>query len=167
MLKRPVGKNFGQFIHDLRMKRNQSQTCFAISLNSDKWKTKSTLATRVSQWERGFLDVPNLTAKEIREIMIMLNLKGEEQIEKTHPMIADIKGWVDREYENGRITVLTDDEIESYVSSSEPYDKAGAYGIQGQASLLVSGINGDYFNVVGFPVARVKRELLKFLKNTN
>jgi epoxyqueuosine reductase QueG len=35
------------------------------------------------------------------------------------------------------------------------------------ASLLVEGINGDYFNVVGFPVARVKRELLKFLKNTN
>lgn len=40
MLKRPVGKNFGQFIHDLRTKRNQSQTGFAISLNSDKWKTK-------------------------------------------------------------------------------------------------------------------------------
>ena len=38
-------------------------------------------------------------------------LKGDEQIEKTHPMIADMKVWVDREYENGRITVLTDDEI--------------------------------------------------------
>ena len=38
-------------------------------------------------------------------------LKGDEQIQKTHPMVADIKGWVDREYEEGRITVLTDDEI--------------------------------------------------------
>ena len=62
---------------------------------------------------------------------------------------------------------LSDEEIEEYISSKEPYDKAGAYGIQGKASLLVEGINGDYFNVVGFPVARVKRELLKFLKNTN
>lgn len=62
---------------------------------------------------------------------------------------------------------LSDEEIEEYISSKEPYDKAGAYGIQGKASLLVERINGDYFNVVGFPVARVKRELLKFLKNTN
>jgi isopropylmalate/homocitrate/citramalate synthase len=38
-------------------------------------------------------------------------LKGEDQIQKNHPMVADIKGWVDREYEAGRITVLTDDEI--------------------------------------------------------
>ena len=59
---------------------------------------------------------------------------------------------------------LTDDEIESYVSSSEPYDKAGANGIQGKASLLVSGINGDYFNVVGLPVARLNRELSKFVE---
>lgn len=60
---------------------------------------------------------------------------------------------------------LTDDEIEQYISSSEPYDKAGAYGIQGKASLLVKGIRGDYFNVVGFPVSRLKRELQKFLNN--
>ncbi len=58
---------------------------------------------------------------------------------------------------------LTDVEIEEYVSSSEPYDKAGAYGIQGKASLLVKGINGDYFNVVGLPVARLNRELVAFL----
>ena len=62
---------------------------------------------------------------------------------------------------------LSDEEIEEYISSKEPYDKAGAYGIQGKASLLVEGINGDYFNVVGFPVARVKRELIEFLHNTN
>jgi septum formation protein len=60
---------------------------------------------------------------------------------------------------------LTDDEIEQYISSSEPYDKAGAYGIQGKASLLVKGIRGDYFNVVGFPVSRLKRELQKLLNN--
>lgn len=62
---------------------------------------------------------------------------------------------------------LSEKEIEDYVSSSEPYDKAGAYGIQGKASLLVSGICGDYFNVVGLPVARLNRELLKFIENIN
>ena len=47
---------------------------------------------------------------------------------------------------------MTDDEIESYISSPEPYDKAGGYAVQGLASLYVSGIEGDYFNVVGLPV---------------
>ena len=60
---------------------------------------------------------------------------------------------------------LTEKEIEDYISTSEPYDKAGAYGIQGKASLLVKGIKGDYFNVVGFPVSRLNRELSEFLRD--
>ena len=59
---------------------------------------------------------------------------------------------------------LTENEIEEYISSKEPYDKAGAYGIQGKAGLLVKGINGDYYNVVGFPIARLKREIEEFIK---
>lgn len=47
---------------------------------------------------------------------------------------------------------MTDGEIEDYISSPEPYDKAGGYAVQGLASLYVSGIEGDYFNVVGLPV---------------
>ena len=58
---------------------------------------------------------------------------------------------------------LTENEIEEYISSKEPYDKAGAYGIQGKAGLLVKGITGDYYNVVGFPVARLKREIEDFI----
>lgn len=54
---------------------------------------------------------------------------------------------------------LTDEEIKAYASTGEPMDKAGAYGIQGKGSLFVKGITGDYFNVVGLPVARLKREL--------
>ena len=60
---------------------------------------------------------------------------------------------------------LSEQEIEDYISTSEPYDKAGAYGIQGKASLLIKGINGDYFNVVGLPVARLNRELSQLLHN--
>ena len=55
---------------------------------------------------------------------------------------------------------LTDDEIEAYVATGEPFDKAGAYGIQGEAGrLLVRGIRGDFYNVVGLPVAEVVRHL--------
>ena len=57
---------------------------------------------------------------------------------------------------------LTEAEIEEYISTSEPYDKAGSYAIQGKASLLIKGISGDYFNVVGLPVARLAKELKNF-----
>ena len=57
---------------------------------------------------------------------------------------------------------LTDAEIKAYIATGEPTDKAGAYGIQGKGALLVRGIRGDFFNVVGLPVAALKRELADF-----
>ncbi|WP_257346331.1 Maf family protein [Pseudalkalibacillus decolorationis] len=54
---------------------------------------------------------------------------------------------------------LTDNEIESYVRTGESMDKAGGYGIQGLGSTLVKAIFGDYYNVVGLPIARTVREL--------
>ena len=54
---------------------------------------------------------------------------------------------------------LSENEIASYVATGEAMDKAGAYGIQGRARLFVRAIDGDYYNVVGLPVARTIREL--------
>ena len=50
---------------------------------------------------------------------------------------------------------LRDDEIEAYVATGEPMDKAGAYGIQGYGATIVECINGDYFAVMGLPLARL------------
>ena len=55
------------------------------------------------------------------------------------------------------MTTLNDEEIHSYIASGEPMDKAGAYAIQGMASRWIPRIDGDYFNVVGLPVALVFR----------
>ena len=54
---------------------------------------------------------------------------------------------------------LTERQIQRYLATKEPFDKAGAYGIQGKGGLFVRGIRGDYFNVVGFPLARAAQEL--------
>ena len=53
-------------------------------------------------------------------------------------------------------------DVEWYVKSGEPCDKAGAYAIQGLASLFIKGLSGDYFNVVGLPVYRLNQLLLDF-----
>ena len=57
---------------------------------------------------------------------------------------------------------LSQEEIEDYINTDEPYDKAGGYGIQGKAAIFVKAIKGDYFNVVGFPIAQLNKELKKF-----
>ncbi|MGE5396733.1 MAG: Maf family protein [Chitinophagales bacterium] len=57
---------------------------------------------------------------------------------------------------------LTADEIERYVDTGEPMDKAGGYGIQGKGALLVSYIEGCYYNVVGLPLTRLASMLKEF-----
>ena len=54
---------------------------------------------------------------------------------------------------------ITDEELFSYLATEEPYDKAGAYAIQGQAGRYIPRIEGCYFNVVGLPLSRVLTEL--------
>ena len=59
---------------------------------------------------------------------------------------------------------LSDQEIRDYIASGDPMDKAGAYGIQGKAAVFVSGIHGDYYNVVGLPICRTVMEIDKLRK---
>ena len=65
------------------------------------------------------------------------------------------------EYEVTDVTFreLSEGEIEDYIRTGEPMDKAGAYGIQGYGALFIEGIQGDYYNVMGLPVCRLGRIL--------
>jgi len=61
------------------------------------------------------------------------------------------------------VAPMSDREIEEYIKSREPFDKAGGYGIQGEFAKYIVGIRGDYSNVVGLPAGRVWRECLALL----
>ena len=54
---------------------------------------------------------------------------------------------------------LSDREITAYIDSKEPFDKAGAYGIQGKGAVFVAKIVGDYYNIVGLPIAKLMQRL--------
>ncbi|WP_042459197.1 Maf family protein [Neobacillus dielmonensis] len=99
-------------------------------------------------------------ADEAEAFQILKGLSGSQHEVYTGVSIVSPANSV-RFYEKTEVWFweLTDDEIRSYVKSGEPLDKAGAYGIQGLGSMLVKKINGDYFAVVGLPVARTVREL--------
>lgn len=56
---------------------------------------------------------------------------------------------------------LTDEDINNYVATGEPFDRAGAYSIQGRGAVLVEGINGDFYNVMGLPLAHTVRMLAR------
>lgn len=59
---------------------------------------------------------------------------------------------------------MTEEEIRRYVATGEPMDKAGAYGIQGKAAVFISGISGDYYNVVGLPICELTTRLRRLWK---
>lgn len=81
---------------------------------------------------------------------VCLVLKGKDAEPVVHSFV---------ETTHVRFYELSQEEVDSYIATGEAMDKAGAYGIQGQARLFVRAINGDYYNVVGLPVARTIREL--------
>ena len=91
---------------------------------------------------------------------MLRRLSGREHVVHTGFAVVDRStGRSQRGVESTRVTFveLSDGEIERYIETGEPLDKAGAYGIQGRGALLVASINGDFYTVMGLPLARLGR----------
>ena len=58
---------------------------------------------------------------------------------------------------------LSDEEIDAYIATNEPMDKAGSYAIQGDAAKFIRSIHGDYYTIVGLPIAELYHRLKKYL----
>ncbi|MFZ5817182.1 MAG: Maf family protein [Bacillota bacterium] len=96
-------------------------------------------------------------------IAMLERLAGREhQVMTGVALIRGRREQVAHEETTVRFGPLTREQIERYVDSGEPMDKAGAYGIQGRAAALIQSITGDYFNVVGLPIYRTVQMLSEF-----
>lgn len=146
----------GSFLFSKEMNRiiqsNQSQRDISVVIGAD------TIVVR----DQEILGKP----KDKKDAFCML----KELSGRTHQVYTGVTLLV---LENGSITKhisfsectdvtmrsLSDEEIHEYISGGEPMDKAGAYGIQGKAAVFISGIRGDYYNVVGLPICRLTEEM--------
>jgi nucleoside triphosphate pyrophosphatase len=92
---------------------------------------------------------------DARRMLDLLNAKWHEVL--TGVALVRVGGETRVAYETTRVRFaeMSDDEIDWYISTGEPFGKAGAYGIQGKASLFIEEIEGDYFNIMGLPIRRI------------
>lgn len=102
--------------------------------------------------------------KNEADAKVMLNeLSG-----KTHEVITGVclmkagKTETFSSVSNVKFLSLTNEEIDAYVATGEPLDKAGAYGIQGYGALLIDKIDGDYYTIMGLPIAKLNRKIKRF-----
>ncbi len=95
------------------------------------------------------------TKHQVYTGVTLIQKKGERQIVRAFHERTDVF-----------MSPMCDDEIEAYIATGEPFDKAGSYGIQGRAGIFVEKIEGDYYNVVGLPVSRLYHELKRLETET-
>lgn len=132
---------------------------------------------RAALRQRGELDVPVLAADTVVDLDGTALGKPRDEAE-AREMLAGLSGREHRVHTAFALAVagiaapieersttrvrfyrLEPEEIDAYVASGEPFDKAGGYGIQGRAASLVEGIDGDFYTVMGLPLGRLIRAL--------
>lgn len=98
------------------------------------------------------------SADEAREMLRLLSGR-DHQVMTGCTVLAGDRSETFTEVTDLHFRPLSDEEIDRYVASGEPMDKAGAYGIQGGAALFCRRMEGDYYNVMGLPVCRLYETL--------
>lgn len=119
-------------------------------------------ADTVVAYEGKILGKPK-DAEDAKRMLTMLSGNTHSVYTGVTVVVMDGKGRCGEHsfFEKTDVTMypMTGQEIEEYIATGEPMDKAGAYGIQGACASFVKGIRGDYNNVVGLPLARLYQEL--------
>lgn len=99
--------------------------------------------------EEAYDMISSLSGK-IHEVLTGVTLRSKNK-ERTFVECTKVEFWP-----------LSEEDIRAYINTDEPYDKAGAYGIQSLGAIFVKQLIGDYYNVMGLPLSKVVRELKDF-----
>lgn len=99
--------------------------------------------------KRMLRDIENDTHEVYTGVSIIIKELPDKYCEKTFVDVTKVT-----------INPMSDEQIDNYVATKEPLDKAGAYAIQGKFAVYVKKIDGDYYNVVGLPIAKIYETLL-------
>jgi len=99
-----------------------------------------------------------LDAEDARRMLKLLSGRWHEVLTAVALLcVGEDRSVVDHEQTRVRFAEMSVSEIDWYVATGEPMDKAGAYAVQGRAALFIEEIQGDYFNIVGLPVRLVHK----------
>lgn len=95
--------------------------------------------------------------KDSQDAFAMLKtLSGEwHEVYTGYAVLSGERRVMGCEVTSVKFRTLKDKEINDYINSGEPFDKAGSYGIQGRASAFIERVDGDFFNVIGLPICKI------------
>ena len=156
------------YAEDLRSGLSPDELARAISLEkarsvASRHKKAVVIAADTFIVFRGKIMGKPGTEAEARRMLMMLSGKPHSVITGFTILDTDENKILTKSVETVvHIKNLTSEEIEAYVKSGEPLDKAGAYAIQGLGSVIVERIEGDYFNVIGLPLSALAEGLKEF-----
>lgn len=164
-LLRSAGIDFTVRVADLdeKLLPNELPRDYVVRLSREKAQAVAADGELVLGADTTVVILNEIAAKPIddndaRRMLKLLNGKWHEVLTGVS-LVSDGKVMSDVALTRVKFTKLSDEEIDWYVASGEPMDKAGAYGIQGYASRFVERIEGSYSNVVGLPVQMVYQML--------
>ena len=156
------------YAEDMHSKLRPDELAKSISLGkakvvASKHKNAIVIAADTFIVFRGkIMGKPN-TEAEARKMLMRLRGKSHSVITGFTILDTDRNKVLTKSVETIiHIKKLTSEEIDAYVRSKEPLDKAGAYAIQGLGSVIVERIEGDYFNVMGLPLSALAESLKEF-----
>ena len=150
----PITDDAETLVRELSVRKNQA-ACDILLANMDEHEDIIIIAadTLVSI-EGKVLEKPN-SHEEAFDMLKMLS--GNKHTVYTGVTITKLPGTQNVFVESADVFFkeLTDNEINAYISTGEPFDKAGAYGVQEKGALLVEKVYGDFYTVVGLPIMKV------------
>ncbi len=160
--------DLGDYKEDINLKLSPHELARALSLEkaksvAGKYNNAIIIAADTFVIIRGQILGKPHTEEEAKRMLVLLDGATHSVITGFTILDTDTGKKISRSVET-KVTFkkLTEKEIDAYVKTKEPLDKAGAYAIQGLGSILVKRIEGDYFNVIGLPLCPLVECLAEF-----